>query len=220
MIFTDEEVAIESASRNGNSPRYDHLVLSAQAGSSAAFAELRRIFSDRIYRSALSITKNCEDAEDAAQEAFLKAYMALHSFEGRSSFYSWLTRIAINSALMVIRKRRGRLEVSFDQTAEMGDEIAAYEFRDTGPNPEHISAKRQRYALVLKAMGRLQPRLREVIEMRMGHDLSVKEIAQVLKISEPAVKSRLLRARIRLRAFCAIRNSRTDASGLGGSLTD
>ena len=220
MIFTDEEVAIESASRKENSPQYRHLVLSAQAGSSAAFVELRRIYSDRIYRSVLSITKNCEDAEDAVQEAFLRAYVALHSFEGRSSFYSWLTRIAINSALMVLRKRRARLEVSFDQANEMRDDISAVEFKDMGPDPEHISAKRQCYAHVLKAMGRLQPRLREVIELRMRHDLSVKEIAQKLKISEPAVKSRLLRARMRLTAACAIRNSKTDVGGLRGSLSD
>ena len=220
MIFADEEVSIESALRKDNSPRYRHLVLSAQAGSSAAFVELRRIYSDRIYRSALSITKNCEDAEDAAQEAFLRAYIALRSFEGRSSFYSWLTRIAINSALMVLRKRRARLEVSFDQANEMGDEISAFEFKDTGPDPEHILVKRQRYAHVLKAMGRLQPRLREVIEMQMRHDLSVKEIAQMLKISEAAVKSRLLRARVRLTRVCAIRNSRTDDDGLRGSLSN
>jgi RNA polymerase sigma-70 factor (ECF subfamily) len=206
MIFVDEEVAIESASRRENSSRYQHLVSSAQAGSSAAFVELRRIYSDRIYRSVLNITRNCEDAEDAAQEAFLRAYIALRSFEGRSSFYSWLTRIAINSALMVLRKRRARLEVSFDQANEMGDEKSVFEFKDAGPDPEYISARRQRYAHVLKAVGRLQPRLREVIEMRMNHDLSVKEIAQTLKISEAAVKSRLLRARVRLSAVCAIRN--------------
>ena len=220
MIFTDEEVAIESALKREKSPRYQHLVSAAQAGSSAAFVELRRIYSDRIYRSVLSITKNCEDAEDATQEAFVRAYVALHSFEGRSSFYSWLTRIAINSALMVLRKRRARLEVSFDQAHEMGAQISAFEFKDAAPDPEHISVKRQRYAHVLKAVGRLQPRLREVIEMRMSHDLSVKEIAQMLKISEAAVKSRLLRARVRLTRVCAIRNSRTDDDGLRGSLSN
>jgi RNA polymerase sigma-70 factor (ECF subfamily) len=218
MIFAEEEVAIESASRRENSSPYQDLVSSAQAGSSAAFVELRRIYSARIYRSVLNITKNCDDAEDAAQEAFLRAYVALRSFEGRSSFYSWLTRIAINSALMVLRKPRARLEVPFDQANEVGDKKSVFEFKDAGPDPEYISARRQRYAHVLKAVGRLQPRLREVIEMRMNHDLSVKEIAQTLKISEAAVKSRLLRARVRLSAVCAIANQKADVGGHRGSL--
>jgi RNA polymerase sigma-70 factor (ECF subfamily) len=114
MIFVDEEVAIEVASHHNESLQSKHLVAAARSGSSAAFAELREIYAQRVYRKILTMTKNREDAEDALQDTFLRAYLALHTFEERSSFYTWVTRIAMNSALMILRKRRLRSEVSFD----------------------------------------------------------------------------------------------------------
>ena len=111
MIFADEEVAIEVASRDNESLQSKNLVAAARSGSSAAFAELREIYARRVYWKLLNMTKNREDAEDALQDTFLRAYMALHTFEERSSFYSWLTRIAINSALMILRKRRIHLSL-------------------------------------------------------------------------------------------------------------
>ncbi len=137
--------------------------------------------------------------------------MALHTFEGRSSFYSWLTRIAINSALITLRKRRARPEVSFDHSQEMDEENFAIEFKDAGPNPEQICVHRQRCARVLKAIGKLQPRLRQVIEMQMRQSWTVREIAQSLEISEAAVKSRLFRARKRLISARAFRSSEAKA---------
>jgi RNA polymerase sigma-70 factor (ECF subfamily) len=198
MIVTDGEVTTNAASRQDKSLRSEHLVSAAQAGSSAAFAELREMYSGRVYRKLLTITKNPEDAEDALQDAFLRAYLALHTFEGRSSFCSWLTRIAINSALIILRKRRARPEVSFDRPIEMEEETCGFDFKDSGPSPEQICVHRQRCARVLRGIGKLQPRLREVIEMQMSQSVSVKEIAQALEISESAVKSRLFRARARL----------------------
>lgn len=206
MNVIDEEVAIDISSRHENT-RSDHLVSAAQAGSSTAFGELRNLYSRRVYRKLLTITKNREDAEDALQDAFLRAYLALHTFEGRSSFYSWLTRIAINSALIILRKRRARPEVSFDNPSEVQDENSGFEFRDAGPSPEHICLHRQRYARMLTSIGKLQPRLRQVIEMQMKQTRSVREIAQTLEISEAAVKSRLSRARARLTSTRAFRNS-------------
>ena len=102
---------------NGNenaASRDLELVAAARIGSSAAFQELQSRYSRRLYRRIQSITRNHEDAEDALQETFLRAYLALDSFEGRSQFASWLTRIAINSALMVLRVRRRRAEVSLE----------------------------------------------------------------------------------------------------------
>ena len=208
MNVIDEEVAIDISSRHENT-RSDHLVSAAQAGSSTAFGELRNLYSRRVYRKLLTITKNREDAEDALQDAFLRAYLALHTFEGRSSFYSWLTRIAINSALIILRKRRARPEVSFDNPSEVQDENSGFEFRDAGPSPEHICLHRQRYARMLTSIGKLQPRLRQVIEMQMKQTRSVREIAQTLEISEAAVKSRLSRARARLTSTRAFRNPET-----------
>jgi len=198
MILTDEEVAIEVASRHIEPLRSKQLVAAARSGSAAAFAELREIYAQRVYRKLLTITKNREDAEDALQDTFLRAYLALHAFEERASFYSWVTRIAINSALMILRRRRIGPEVSFDRRGETGEEIPCFEFKDTGPGPEHICVHRQRYARMLRSIRKLQPRLRQVIEMRMMDNCSAREIAEALQISEAAVKSRLSRARARL----------------------
>ncbi len=198
MILADAEVAIEVASRSDESLRSKNLVAAARSGSSAAFAELREIYARRVYWKILNLTKNREDAEDALQDAFLRAYTALHTFEERSSFYTWITRIAINSALMILRKRRMRPEVSFDSSSETEEAISGFEFKDTGPSPENICVHRQRYACMLRSIWKLQPRLRQVIEMQMMDNCSIREIAQALEISEAAVKSRLSRARARL----------------------
>ena len=217
-MFADEEVAIEVASRDNESLEVRKLVAAAQSGSSAAFAELREIYARRVYRKLLIMTKNREDAEDALQDTFLRAYMALHTFEERSSFYTWVTRIAINSGLMILRKRRLRPEVSFDSTSETEEAIFGFEFKDTGPSPEHICVHRQRYACTLRSIWKLQPRLRQVIEMQMTDNRSIKEIAQTLEISEAAVKSRLARARARLAAAHAVRSSKWDAHAHSDSL--
>jgi RNA polymerase sigma-70 factor, ECF subfamily len=177
--------------------RDEQLVLAAQAGSSSAFTELLNLYSRRVYKTILSITKNKEDAEDALQDCFLKAYLAVNRFEGRASFYSWLTRIAINCSLMSLRKRRMRLESSLDVPLEQG-EIAFPMIRDTAPNPEQLYEQGQRYLKLVRAIGRLTPTLREVIETRGLEECSVRETAHLLAISEAATKSRLYRARTRL----------------------
>src|SRR5580704_3275298 len=130
MIFADEEVAGETAPLHNESLQSRDLVAAARSGSSAAFAELREIYARRVYRKLLIMTKNREDAEDALQDTFLRAYMALHTFEERSSFYTWVTRIAINSALMILRRRRLRPEVSFDSTSETEEAIFGFELKD------------------------------------------------------------------------------------------
>jgi RNA polymerase sigma-70 factor, ECF subfamily len=218
MMFANEEAAIEVASRDNESLQVRNLVAAARSGSSAAFAELREIYARRVYRKLLIMTKNREDAEDALQDTFLRAYMALHTFEERSSFYTWVTRIAINSALMILRRRRLRPEVSFDSTSETEEAISGFGFKDTGPSPEYICVHRQRYACTLRSIWKLQPRLRQVIEMQMTDNRSIKEIAQALEISEAAVKSRLARARARLARAHDVRSSKWDARVHSGSL--
>jgi RNA polymerase sigma-70 factor (ECF subfamily) len=218
MIVTDEEFAREAALRHNDLLQSKSLVAAARSGSSAAFAELREIYARRVYSKLLNITKNREDAEDALQDTFLRAYMALHTFEDRSSFYTWITRIAINSALMILRRRRLRPEVSFDSPSDTEDATSGFEFKDTGPSPEHICVHRQRYACMLRSIWNLQPRLRQVIEMQMTDNYSIREIAQALQISEAAVKSRLSRARARLASAHAVRGSKWDAGVQSGSL--
>jgi RNA polymerase sigma-70 factor (ECF subfamily) len=211
MMFADKEVAIEVAPYQNELLQSKSLVAAARSGSPAAFAELREIYAQRVYRKLLTITKNREDAEDALQETFLRAYLALHSFEERSSFYTWVMRIAINSALMILRKRRLHPEVSFDVPGETEEAISVFEFKDAGPSPEHICVHRQSYAFMVRSIWNLQPRLREVIEMQMTDNYSIREIARALDISESAVKSRLSRARARLASGHTIRRSKRDA---------
>jgi RNA polymerase sigma-70 factor (ECF subfamily) len=219
MNVTLEEVSVDVASLHESQTRSDYLVSAAQGGSSAAFGELREIYSRRVYRTLLTITRNREDAEDASQDAFMRAYLALHTFEGRSSFYSWLTRIAINSALVILRRRRARPEISIHHSNDVEEENSGFEFKDITPSPEHICVHRERYARVLRSIERLQPRLRQVIELQMKHNLSVKEIARALKISEAAVKSRLYRARTRLISSRVVRSSEVQAHDLPRSLS-
>jgi RNA polymerase sigma-70 factor, ECF subfamily len=212
-MITDEEAVIEVTSRHTEPLRSKQLVAAARSGSAAAFAELREIYAQRVFRKLLIITRNREDAEDALQDTFLRAYMAFHTFEERASFYTWLTRIAINSALMILRRRRIRPEVSFDRPGETEDEIPSLELKDAGPSPENICVHRQRYDRTLRSISKLQPRLRQVIEMQMVDNCSAREIAEQLQISEAAVKSRLSRARTRLDPARAARGMQRDAHG-------
>jgi RNA polymerase sigma-70 factor (ECF subfamily) len=181
--------------------RDSQLVSAARSGSSDAFAELQRFYSRNLYRTIYRITKNREDAEDVLQETFLRAYLALDAFEGRSTFYSWLTRIAINTALMLLRKHRVRCEVSYDHNHDSEDDLPHLEIRDSGPDPEQIYVRRQRYAGMLLAIENLEPMLRGAVQIQMADECTLQEIARTLDISVSAVKTRLHRARVQLNAM-------------------
>jgi RNA polymerase sigma-70 factor, ECF subfamily len=197
MICAGQEVSLVVAPCTNEAEQTRDLVAAARSGSSAAFAELREIYAQRVYRKLLTMTRNREDAEDALQDTFLRAYVALDSFEERSSFYTWVTRIAINSALMILRRRRTRVEVPLESGGSE-EAVAVLDFKDGSPSPEHICVHRQSYAYMLRSIWGLQPRLRQVLEMQMTGNYSIREIALALQISEAAVKSRLFRARARL----------------------
>ncbi len=173
----------------------DDVVLAAQRGSPAAFAELHSIYSGRLYKTILSITRNPHDAEEVLQETFLRSYLAINTFEGKSTIYTWLTRIAVNSALMVLRKQRIRSEVLFDPQPNDRSEATAFEVKDSAPNPEELCVLYQRQLITLRAFRRLRPNLRAPIRMQIMHGWSIREISRALNISEGAVKSRLKRAR-------------------------
>jgi len=180
-----------------------HLVLAAQSGCQIAFKQLWDLYSRRVYRTLLGVTNNPQDAEDALQDAFLRAFMALESFEGRSSFYSWLTRIAINSALGILRRRRSRPEASLDLDLQREDQGAPKEFRSLAPDPEQIYAEQEAREKLVQAMQRLPPEFRNALQTRITENCSVKELARRLSISESAAKSRLYRARIMLGSLTA-----------------
>lgn len=180
----------------------DEIVAAAKAGSHVAFAEIHAIYSKRLYRTIIEITKCPEDAEDALQDTFLRVYLAIHTFEGRSSIYSWLTRIAINSALMVLRKRRTRSEMLFDRQPDLLSEAISFEIKDSAPDPEQAYDLRQRRVKVQSAMLKLNVGLRGPVLLRMAKGASIKDIAEALNISEQAVKARLYRARMQITAAC------------------
>jgi RNA polymerase sigma-70 factor (ECF subfamily) len=168
--------------------------------SPAEFQNIYALHSRRLYRTIVAITKHPQDAEDALQDTFLRAYRAIHTFEGRSNIYSWLTRIAINSALMVHRGHRVRAEVLFDPHPDPQLETLCFDVRDSAPNPEEICDLNQRHTNTLRAIRRLQTSLRAPIQMRLIEGCSMKEISHALNISESAVKSRLYRAHLLLSA--------------------
>jgi RNA polymerase sigma-70 factor (ECF subfamily) len=176
----------------------DDIVAAAQAGSPAAFEKLHSLYSGRLYQTILSITRNPHDAEEALQDTFLRAHLAIKKFEGKSKIYSWLTRIAINSALMILRKRRVRPEVLFDPQPDVRCEAITFEVRDSAPNPEELCILHQHQHRTLRAIRHLSPHLRVPLRMRLTRGWSIREISRALNISEAAVKSRLYRARLRL----------------------
>jgi RNA polymerase sigma-70 factor (ECF subfamily) len=182
------------------------LVSAAKSGDAIAFVELSARHSEMILRRTYRIVKNWQDAEDVLQDSFMKAFVHLDGFQERSRFSSWLTRIAINSALMLLRKKRGHLEISTDA---MEDEFGVWNgwgLRDGAESPESRCARREREELLDGAIQALPPLLREVVQLSYGEDRTMKEIAQFLCISVPAVKSRLARARTVLRISLASRN--------------
>jgi RNA polymerase sigma factor (sigma-70 family) len=175
------------------------LVAAAKDGDRQAYAELCRRHSPQVFRMVLRITGNFADAEDTLQEALLKAYVHIRGFEGRSAFSSWLTRIAVNSALMLLRKRRSQLMHCFE------DDPEAYDFKLPEPmeayrSPEENCIQNSLKRELGRAIRYLPPNLRVVIQIRYRHDTPLSEIAKMLGISEAAAKSRLLRARSKIRA--------------------
>jgi RNA polymerase sigma-70 factor, ECF subfamily len=201
MFESDSTVKPAAAQRD------EELVSAAKAGSSAAFEELRTLYSRRLFRTIVAITKHREDAEDVLQDTLLRAFLSLRTFEGRSNIYSWLTRIAINSALMLVRKRRIRAVACAEPLGELGGEMVPLEIKEPSPNPEELFDQSQRYLGTLKDIQRLKPSLRSTLLVRLECDSSITEIAQELDVSVATIKSRLHRARLRLAAAQALRTS-------------
>jgi len=176
------------------------LVAQARAGNADAFSTLVRQYDRYIYRLALNITGNAEDAEDVLQEALLKAYTKLGQFHGESRFYTWLVRIAVNEALMKLRKRGSEKTVSLDEPIE-GDEqdLIPREVEDWSDNPEQRYGKIELERILRETIDKLEPQFRTVFVLRDVENLSTEETAEMMGLSVPAVKSRLLRARLKAR---------------------
>jgi RNA polymerase sigma factor (sigma-70 family) len=185
------------------------LLSAARMGDSSAFGELCKRHEKRIFHVVLRITRNREDAEDALQECFLNAMVHLGAFDGRSQFATWLTRIAINAALMKIRRNRTSRETPLQTADEFGAERESIHLIDHSLNPEESYAKRETSQTLRGLLGRLRPRIRAAIEMRHLQDCSLRETAQKLGISQAATKGRLFQARAALRKSWRVRSAGT-----------
>ena len=187
------------------------LVSVAKLGDSDAFVELSERHSGKILRTIYRVTRNWHDAEDALQDAMLRAFSHLKDFQEKSSFYTWLSRIAINSALMILRKKRGCYELSFGGIDDCGDNYESWEVKSPAENPESRLARKEKEELLRDAVLQLPQVLREVVELQQAKGYSVREIAKALGISVPAVKSRLARARLTLRTALLPASSRFES---------
>lgn len=174
------------------------LVSQAQAGSTIAFERLVEKYERRIFRLAQNITRNREDAEDVMQNALVKAFRKLWTFQGNSSFYTWLVRITVNEALMTLRRRRWNV-LSIDDSEEPDEPVRQSEIEDWGPSPEQRYSQTELQEILTKTIGALGPGYRIVFQLRDIENLSTSETAQALSLSSTAVKSRLRRARLQLR---------------------
>ena len=175
------------------------LVAAAKGGDLDAFQELVSRYEAKIYRLSWNITRNKEDAEDSMQDAFLKAFQHLDGFEGGSRFYTWLVRIAVNEALMKLRKRRPN-QISLDEPVQTdGDDLMPRDLQDWGPSPEQKYERTELNQILTDAIEELDSPYRMAFVLRDVSELSTEETAEALGISVPAVKSRLLRARLKLR---------------------
>jgi RNA polymerase sigma-70 factor, ECF subfamily len=195
--------------------RLSELSLSAAArsGDSASFDSLCAPHMRRLLKTALNITQNREDAEDAVQDSLMRAFVRINDFRGDSSFSTWLTRIVINSALMIRRKNCRARYVFIDDTSEGGEGRLKFEIPHSAPDPAQIFVARERRTALRKAISSLRPKLRSVVEVGHLQDVSINETAKVLNISVAAAKGRLFHARAALRRSAALRSilqSRTE----------
>ncbi len=175
------------------------LLAAAKCGDAAAFNELFQPIAKRTFQIVYRITKNREDAEDALQDSFLRALRHIKAFESRSRFSSWFTSIAINSALMILRKRRNSFEIPTDGSGN-SDAIRRYwEVADRAPNPEKRYLQRERERILRRAIRALRPSIRGVVEMQQLQEHSMRETARMMGISVDAAKARLFHARVVLR---------------------
>jgi RNA polymerase sigma factor (sigma-70 family) len=174
------------------------LVSAARNGEHPAYVELCRRHREMVFHTVLRITRNIDDAEDIVQDSWMRGFTHIGTFDGRSGFSSWITRIAINSALTMIRRRRIRKEYSLDDPFDPGN-CRVKEMLEPSRNPEEQCLETERLRLVRQAIKRLPSKLRTAIEIRQFHEGSVSELATLAGVSLSTMKSRLVRARLKLR---------------------
>ena len=190
----------DKLARQRMSAREEYIfVAAAKHGDSAAFEALCKHAATTVFHVAWRMMRNNEDAEDVLQESFQQAFIYLGSFNGASRFSTWLTRIAINAALMRLRKKNRLRDVSLDEPVETEESSTRIDVEDLGLNPEQLCAQEEQQRILSKAMNALTPGTRKVIELRELDERSAEETAQIMGISVSAVKARVFHGRRKLR---------------------
>jgi RNA polymerase sigma factor (sigma-70 family) len=192
------------------------LVAEAKIGHRGAFDELYKRHAEKMFRITHRMMRNREDAEDAVQECFLNAFIHLKSFDGRSRFSTWLTRIAMNAVLMKLRRGHLSREVPMEQPEVTRKVRPEHRLADTSLNPEERYAKNEREVILRNAIAELRPRIRKALEIYQLQECSLHETAEALEIPVSAAKGRLFHARVALREsrqlqFVAPSNGRNPA---------
>jgi RNA polymerase sigma-70 factor (ECF subfamily) len=175
------------------------LVQASQNGDTAAFEELVKRYDRKLLRIALNVTRNAEDAEEAVQDTFLKAFRNLNRFDGKAKFATWLTRIAINESLTKLRKQHGNKETSLERNIRLDGEVLPLDVADWALNPEERYGVSQLRDILTKSLQELRPALRVVFVLRDVEGFSTSETAEALGLTQVSVKARLFRARLELR---------------------
>lgn len=182
-----------------NAAGNDHLfVVQAKSGNASAFGALYERHSSKIYHSAFQILRNRQDAEDSLQRSFQRAFTSLRRFREDSSFSTWMTRVATNEALQLLRQRR-RNKVLLGKDNEASDARGALDPTDKQPTPEQALVKKEMRGAVVRAISKLQPRLHIVVLLREVHGLTNAETARRLGLTVSAAKARTFRAKCHLR---------------------
>ena len=175
------------------------VLAAAKRGDSAAFEILCKQTANTAFHVARRMMRNNEDAEDVVQESFQQAFVHLQNFNGDSRFSTWLSRIAINAALMKLRKKHHKWDVSLDESAETEQPSSRFDLEDQGLNPEQLYAQIERQKILSEVMNELTPGMRKAIQLRELDERSTEETAQIMGISVTAVKGRVFHGRRKLR---------------------
>ncbi len=189
----------------------EDLVAAAKSGNEGAFETLVKRHRRKVFTLALRYTRIPEDAEDVVQQTFQKAFIYLQTFAGNSSLSTWLTRIAINEALMLLRKRRALREELIDATNSGDPGAQGFDVPDGRPDPEVTFLQRERARILSAAIAQLRPSLRAAIEMQELGELTSREAAGHMGLSVSAVKARVFHGRQKLRE--ALRHQMRSARG-------
>jgi RNA polymerase sigma-70 factor (ECF subfamily) len=186
------------------------LVAATKNGENQAFEFLVKRYEARTFSVAFRITRNREDAQDVVQQSFHNAFAHLDSFQEKSSFSTWLTRIVINEGLMCLRRNRSRKEISLDDGKSEFEELFPVEIPDRAKDPAEIYEQRENERILCEAMNQLSAEFRTVVCLRL-EERTVSETAEILGLGIGTLKARLFRARQKLRVlFTRTREFRGD----------